>query len=229
MPRQPRLIVAGYPHHIILRGNNRNAVFYNDTDRRFFLKCLKAAKEKTKSKIYAYCLMTNHLHLLLEPSSEDGAGDLIQSLGRRYVRYINQAYKRTGTLWEGRFKSSLISRDEYLLSCARYIELNPVRAKMAGSPKDYPWSSFGFRAEGRPDELLDEDPVYKGLGATPSERQVNYKEWFKRSASEEELSSIRNAVQKGGIFGNKGFFDRVAQLKGRDVVLRPRGRPIKSL
>ncbi|MFH0838719.1 MAG: transposase [Candidatus Omnitrophota bacterium] len=229
MPRQPRLIVEGYPHHIILRGNNRSAIFYNDKDRRFFIECLKAAKEKTKSKIYAYCFMTNHVHLFLEPSSKDGIGDMIQSLGRRYVRYINQTYKRTGTLWEGRFKSSLVSKDEYLLACARYIELNPVRAKMVTNPKDYPWSSFGFRADGRPDELLDEDPVYNGLGKTSRERQTNYKEWLKRGIPKEELSLIRNAVQKGGIFGNKRFFDRVVQLTGRAVVLRPRGRPKKSL
>jgi putative transposase len=223
------LIVAGYPYHIIFRGNNRGAIFYNDKDRRFFIECLKAAKEKTRSKIYAYCLMTNHVHLLLEPSSEDRIGNLIQSLGRRYVRYINQTYRRTGTLWEGRFKSSLVSKDEYLLACARYIELNPVRAKMVNNPKDYPWSSFGLRAEGRPDELLDEDPVYKNLGKTSRERQMNYKGYSKISIPQEELSSIRNSVQKGGIFGNKGFFDKVAQLTGRAVALRSRGRPRKSL
>lgn len=223
------MIVTGYPHHIILRGNNRSAIFYNDKDRRFFIKCLRTAKEKTKSKIYAYCFMTNHVHLLLEPSYDDGIGDMMQSLGRRYVRYINQAHKRTGTLWEGRFKSSLVSKDEYLLACARYIELNPVRAGTVNDPKVYPWSSFGFKTEGRPDELLDEDPVYKGLGQTFRERQANYKEWFKRSIPQEEIVAIRNAAQKGGIFSNKGFFDKVAQLTGRDVVLRSRGRPRKSL
>ena len=229
MPRQPRLVVVGYPHHIILRGNNRSAVFYNDKDRRFFVNCLKEAKKKTKSKIYAYCFMTNHVHLLLEPSSSDGIGDMMQSLGRRYVRYINQTYKRIGTLWEGRFKSSLVSKDEYLLACARYIELNPLRAKMVSDPKDYPWSSFRFRAEGRPDGLLDEDPVYKGLGKTSAERQTRYKEWFKRGIPQGELSLIRDAVQKGGILGSGGFFDAVAKLAGRDVCLRPRGRPRKSL
>lgn len=114
MPRQPRLVVPGYPHHIILRGNNRNAIFYNDNDRRFFIDCLKDAKKKTKSKIYAYCLMTNHVHLLIEPSKEDGLGNMVQSLGRRYVQYINRTYERTGTLWEGRFKSSLVSKDIFL-------------------------------------------------------------------------------------------------------------------
>ena len=154
---------------------------------------------------------------------------MMQSLGRRYVRYINQTYKRTGTLWEGRFKSSLVSKDEYLLACARYIELNPLRAKMVSDPKDYPWSSFRFRAEGRPDGLLDEDPVYKGLGKTPAERQTRHKEWFKRGIPQGELSLIRDAVQKGGILGSRGFFDAVAKLAGRDVCLRPRGRPRKSL
>jgi len=173
--------------------------------------------------------MTNHVHLLLEPSVKEGIGNMMQSLGRRYVRYINQTYKRTGTLWEGRFKSSLVSKDKYLLACARYIELNPVRAKMVSDPKDYPWSSFGFRAEGRPDELLDEDSVYKGLGKTPKERQSNYKKCFERSIPDEEMNFIRNATQKGGIFGSKEFFDKVAKLVRRDVTLKPRGRPRKSL
>ena len=229
MPRQPRLVIPEYPHHIILRGNNRSAIFHNDKDRRFFIKCLKQAKEKPKSKIYAYCLMTNHVHLLIVPSTEEGLGGMMQSLGRRYVQYINKLYKRTGTLWEGRFKSSLVGKDEYLLACNRYVELNPVRAKMVKRPKDYPWSSYGFKAEGQKDELLDEDPVYLGLGKTPKERQTNYKEWFKRSVSDEELSLIRNATHKGGIFGNKEFFEKIAKLVGRNVVLRPRGRPRKSL
>lgn len=228
MPRQPRLVIAGYPHHIILRGNNRSTIFYNDEDRRFFIECLKEAKEKTKSKIYAYCFMSNHVHLLIEPSTEQGLGNMIQSLGRRYVQYINKTYKRTGTLWEGRFKSSVVSKDEYLLACSRYIELNPVRAKIVKHSKDYLWSSYGSKAEGRKNTLLDEDPVYKGLGKTPKERQLNYKEWFRKSISEEELNLIRNATQKGGIFSNNEFFEKIAKLLGRNIVLRPRGRPKKS-
>ena len=229
MPRQPRLVAAGYPHHIILRGNNRSAIFHNDGDRRFFIECLKGTKGKTKSRMYSYCFMSNHVHLLIEPSTEQGLSNMVQSLGRRYVQYINKKYKRTGTLWEGRFKSSLVSKDSYLIACSRYIELNPVRAKMVKHPKDYPWSSYGFRAEGKKDSLLDEDPIYRGLGKTPKERQIRYKEWFKGSISDDELNQIRNATQKGGIFGNKNFFGKIAKLLGRSIVLRQRGRPKKSL
>ena len=229
MPRQPRLVIPGYPHHIILRGNNRSAIFYSDKDRRFFVNSIKESKEKTKSKIYAYCFMTNHVHLLVEPSTKEGMGNMIQSLGRRYVQYINKIHKRTGTLWEGRFKSSIVSKDEYLLCCSRYIELNPVRAGMVRHPIDYAWSSFSFKAEGRQDALLDEDPIYRGLGKTPREKQVNYKAMFKESIPEQTLGLIRNATQKGGIFGNKKFFEKISKLTGRSVVLRARGRPRKSL
>lgn len=137
MPRQARIDIAGYPYHVILRGNNRSAIFHNDRDRRFFINCLQESKEKTKTKIYGYCLMTNHVHLLVEPREDKGLGNMMQSLGRKYVQYINQAYKRTGTLWEGRFKSSLVSKDDYLLACSRYIELNPIRAKMVKEIGDY--------------------------------------------------------------------------------------------
>ena len=173
--------------------------------------------------------MSNHVHLLIEPSTEQGLGNMMQSLGRRYVQYINKTYKRTGTLWEGRFKSSLVAKDEYLIACSRYIELNPVRAKIVKYSKDYLWSSYGFKAEGKKDQIIDEDPIYKGLGKTPEERQVNYKEWFERSISEEELGQIRNVTQKGGVFGNKEFLDKVTKLLGRDVILKQRGRPRKSL
>ncbi len=229
MPREPRLVVAGYPHHVILRGNNRSAIFHNDEDRRFFVACLQEAKKKSKSKIYAYCFMTNHLHLLIEPSSEKGLGSMMQSLGRRYVQYINKRYKRTGTLWEGRFKSSVVSRDEYLLACSRYIELNPVRAKMVKYPGDYQWSSYRFKAQGRQDKILDLDPAYLGLGKTPEERQFSYREMFIKSPKDSELNFIRNATQKGGIFGDKQFFTKIAKITARDLVFRPRGRPRKSL
>lgn len=229
MPRQQRLVVEGYPHHIISRGNNRSAIFYQDRDRYLFINCLKDAKEKTKSKIYAYCLMTNHVHLLIEPSTEHGLGNMMQSLGRKYVQYVNQTYNRTGTLWEGRFKSSLVSKDEYLLACSRYIELNPVRAKMVKDPKDYPWSSFGFRAEGRTDTILDEDPVYFGLGKTKKERELNYKKSFLDNILDEELNLVRTTTQRGGIIGGKEFVDKISKLLGRDVALREKGRPKKSL
>lgn len=229
MPRHPRLVIIGYPHHVILRGNNKSAIFHSDEDGRFFIASLKRAKEKSRSQIYAYCLMPNHLHLIISPSTENGLCDMMQSLGRRYVRHINDKYKRTGTLWEGRFKSSLISKDEYLLTCNRYIELNPVRAKIVKRPGDYHWSSYGFKAEGKRDDLVDLDPAYQALGKTPEERRSAYKTMFDESQDDLAFNAIRHATQKGGIFGDKTFIEKMAKLTGRECVLRSRGRPRKSL
>lgn len=229
MPRQPRLVIAGYPHHLILRGNNRSDIFYNDKDRRFFIKCLKDAKEKTKSKIYAYCLMSNHVHLIVEPSTEDGLGNMMQSVGRKYVQYINRAYKRTGTLWEGRFRSSVVSNDEYLLTCGKYIELNPVRAKVVDSPQGYYWSSFGAKISGRKDSLLDEDPLYESLGDTADQRRQNYSRMFADVISNDKLDMVRLATQKGGIIGNRDFIAKISSLSGREIVSKARGRPKKRL
>lgn len=229
MPRQPRLVIAGYPHHLILRGNNRSAIFYNDKDKRFFIKCLKDAKEKTKSKIYAYCLMSNHVHLIVEPSTADGLGNMMQSVGRKYVQYINRAYKRTGTLWEGRFRSSLISKDEYLLTCSKYIELNPVRAKVADNPQGYYWSSFGAKTSSKKDSLLDEDPLYKSLGDTADQRRQNYSGMFVDVISNDKLDMVRLATQKGGVIGGRDFIAKILSLSGRGIVSKARGRPKKRL
>ena len=173
--------------------------------------------------------MVNHVHLLVVPSTKEGLKDMMQSLGRRYVQYVNRTYKRTGTLWEGRFKSSVVSTDEYLLACSRYIELNPVRAKIVKHPKEYHWSSYGCKAEGRPDRLLDEDPMYLDLGKTPQARQAEYKNWFRKSISDDELQSIRRAIQKGSPFVSEKCFDKIVKLAGRNIAVRPRGRPKKSL
>ena len=229
MPRQPRLIVLGYPYHIILRGNNKCAIFYNDKDRRFFLESLKKAKEKTDSKIYAYCLMKNHVHFLIEPSREDGLADMMQSLGRRYVPYINSVYKRTGTLWEGRYRSSLVGNDEYLTACSRYIELNPVRAKIVRYPHEYRWSSFRAKVEGKMEDFLDLDPIYIEMGKTSKERQDNYGKLVLEGTPEYELNLIRLTTQKCGIIGSGSLKEKIAKLVGRSVVLRARGRPKKSL
>lgn len=227
MPRQPRLVIPGYPHHIILRGNNRSDIFYNDNDRRFFIDCLKDTKEKTNSKIYSYCLMTNHLHLIIEPAKEDGLKIMMQSLGRRYVQYFNHVHKRTGTLWEGRYKSSLISKDNYLFACNQYVELNPVRAKMVKNLKEYPWSSHKYKAEGTSDKLIDEDFIYLGLGKTNKERQLKYKRLFLEDITDRELNLIRFCTQKGGVIGSKKFVVEMSKKVRRKLVLRPRGRPKK--
>ena len=229
MPRQPRLVVLGYPYHIILRGNNKCAIFYNDKDKRFFIECLKRSKEKTNSKIYAYCLMTNHAHFLIEPSKETGLAEMMQSLGRRYVRYVNTEYNRTGTLWEGRYKSSLVDKDEYLAACSRYIELNPVRAKMTGRPEEYGWSSFRSKASGMTEDIIDPDPIYVDMGKTAKERGSNYSKWVLEGVPEHELNLIRSATQKCGIIGSSTFTNRIEKAIGRSVALKPVGRPKKSL
>jgi putative transposase len=163
MARLPRITVPAYPHHIIQRGNNRVATFFAVDDYHFYLECLGQAKIKCQCRIYAYVLMTNHVHLLVEPAEDGDLGRFMQSVGRRYVRYVNETYGCTGTLWEGRFKSAAVSRDEYLIACSRYIEFNPVRAGIVAHPKDYRWSSYHRRVLGSTDRLLDEDPWYKGL------------------------------------------------------------------
>ena len=229
MPRKPRIVLPGYPHHVILRGNNKSAIFHEDADRYFFIECLKEAKEKTISKISSYCFMKNHAHFIIEPSNDKGISNMMQSLGRRYVRYINDKYRRTGTLWEGRHKSSLIDRDEYLLCCSRYIELNPVRAKLVQHPQDYKWSSFSFKVEGKANDLLDIDAMYMELGSTDKERQKNYREFVLEGIEKPAMEMITRAIEKDAVLGTKKFIDEVASLLNRDIKLRKRGRPKKSL
>ncbi len=229
MPRAPRLVVAGYPHHVILRGNNKSAVFFSDKDRRFFIDCLKESMVKEHSRIYAYCLMTNHVHLLVAPFKEDSLAAIMQSLGRRYVRYVNSNHNRTGTLWEGRYKSSLVDTDKYLLACSRYIELNPVRAKIVRNPTEYNWSSYRFKDGSSEEEFIDMDPSYLGLGSTKEGRQEKYKKFVSETVSDSELRMIRSVTQRCGIMGTSDFSDRVCSMIGRKMSLKPRGRPKKLL
>lgn len=229
MARQPRIALPGYPHHVIQRGNNRQPVFFAERDYRYYLTCLGQAKIASPCRIYAYVLMTNHVHLLVEPAETRMLGRFMQSVGRRYVRYVNAAYGRSGTLWEGRFKSAVVSRDEYLIACSRYIELNPVRAHMVQRPEEYPWSSYRCRALGTPDRLLDDDPWYGGLGATPEGRQRVYREWVESSRDHaQEWERIREATQRGRAIGKDRFQQEIEAAIGRRLVDQPRGRPKKS-
>lgn len=228
MARSPRITIPAYPHHIIQRGNNRAATFFADADYRFFLECLRQAKVKCRCKIYAYVLMTNHFHLLVEPAEVGDLSRFMQSVGRRYVRYVNETYGRSGTLWEGRFKSAAVSRDEYLIACSRYIELNPVRAGLVASPQDYRWSSYQHRALGMADRLLDEDPWYSGLGATESERQEKYQQWVDSQISQGEWEEIRQATHRGRLIGQETFQKQVEAMTGRRLVGEARGRPKKT-
>jgi putative transposase len=228
MARSPRLSLPSFPHHVIQRGNNRQPIFLAPKDYEVFLDCLREAKRKCRARLYAYVLMTNHVHLLVEPEHEGDLGRFMQSVGRRYVRYVNDIHECTGTLWEGRFKSAVVSRDEYLIMCSRYIELNPVRAGMVRHPRDYRWSSYNRRALSRSDYLVDEDLWYVSLGHTTEDRARVYANWLEASISDEEWELIRRATQQGRVVGNDVFQEEISSRVGRRLKGETRGRPKRA-
>jgi putative transposase len=229
MARPPRLAVSSFPHHIIQRGNNRQAILFTENDYLYFLECLLKAKAKCRCRVYAYVLMTNHVHMLAEPQEPEELGKLMQSVGRRYVRYINETYHRSGTLWEGRYKSAVVGRDEYLIMCSRYIEFNPVRAGMVRHPGEYRWSSYGFHALGRLDPLLEPNPWYVGLGETLEERQAVYRRWMEADVQQTEWDQIRENTQRGRLIGRTEFQKMMEEKTGRRLVGEFRGRPRKNV
>jgi len=181
MPRPPRLDLPGVPQHVVQRGNNRTECFFGDTDRRFYLKCLAESAARRGCEVHAYALMSNHVHILATPNASGAIGMMMQDVGRRYVRVINTLHARTGTLWEARFRSSLIDSENYLLVCQRYIELNPVRAGIVTDPAAYPWSSHTYYASGRANRLVTEHDVYLRLGSSAAERRSAYLSLFAKS------------------------------------------------
>jgi putative transposase len=229
MARKPRYYLAGFPCHVIQRGNNREPCFFADLDYVYYLDCLKDAASKYDCAVHAYVLMTNHVHLLMTPATPDGISRVMQSVGRRYVQYVNFSYKRTGTLWEGRHKASLIQTQTYLLSCYRYIELNPVRAGMVERPGDYPWSSYAAHAAGKPDPVVEDHAEHLALGDTADQRQRAYRELFRQSIPDADLSAIRRSVQLGVPWGNDRFRQAVEEKLCQRISYRPRGRPRKEL
>jgi putative transposase len=227
MPRQPRLDIAGLPQHVVQRGNNRQPCFLREQDYRCYLQLLREACLQQRCMVHAYVLMTNHVHALITPSAQGALSRCMQSLGRRYVTYFNNTYHRTGTLWEGRYKASLVDNQTYLLTCHRYIELNPVRAAMVASPEDYPWSSFHANALGVGDPLIHPHEEYLGLGANVQQRQIAYRDLFKAALSDEQLLDIRAHLQQQRALGPNRFQAAIEAELGRAAKVRPRGRPRK--
>lgn len=225
MTRKPRFNIPGIPQHIIQRGNNREPCFYAEQDYYRYLHELIEAAVKNNCAIHAYVLMTNHVHLLVTPFHEHGVSHMMQDLGRKYVRYINHEYKRTGTLWEGRFKSSLVDSDHYLLTCMRYIELNPVRASMVKHPGDYQWSSYACNAMGKPNTILSSHVIYQQLDNLPESRQFNYRELFNNHIDTEEIHSIRDALNHELVLGRDDFIEKIKQMTDRQVEPSIMGRP----
>lgn len=228
MARLPRLIVPGQPQHVIVRGNNRSDIFCADADYSFYLEKLQLACDTHGCDIHAYVLMTNHVHLLLTPHGEQSLSKTMQMLGRYYVQYYNYCYKRTGTLWEGRYKATLIDTQTYLLTCMRYIELNPVRAGMVSHPSEYPWSSYKYNALGQSNDLLTPYLEYRRLGGTDQARQAAYRQLFKSRIPEESLTEIREATNKAWVLGSDRFKLRIQLQLDRRVEPKAKGGDRKS-
>ena len=221
-----RIVLPNYPHHVVQRGHNRQVVFAGEADYCRYLDDLRELKTAFGVSVYAYCLMTNHVHLLLSPGDEvAGMGRLMKALAARATRYRNKLERRTGTLWESRYKSSPVQTDQYLLACCRYIELNPVRARMVGHPHEYMWSSYRQRLGHEVDDWIDYDPCYLGMGMTASERRHKYKQFTEQGIDHDELSLIRQALQRGQLTGSERFTDEVEKILGLRVEFRAQGRP----
>ena len=227
MPRLPRYVLPGVPQHIIQRGNNRQAIFAADGDYLAYLEWLKQAAEQYGLHIHAYVLMTNHVHLLATPIAADSIGKTLQSLGRRYVQYFNFSYGRTGTLWEGRYRATVVDAENYLLACSRYIELNPLRAAMVEAPSAYRWSSYRCNALGEEDGLVIGHDLYQRLGRSAEQRQSAYRDLFQQAVADGFLSTVRDATNKGWALGNERFRTQVEALTARRAAPLSRGRARK--
>jgi putative transposase len=208
-------MVPGLPQHVIQRGNNRSPCFAAASDYRFYLDCLETACERHDCRVHAYVLMTNHVHLLVTPSTELAVARVMQSVGRRYVQRFNATYQRTGTLWEGRYRATLVEADRYLLACHRYIELNPVRARLARQPLEYPWSSHRANAFGDRDRLVSPHAEYDRLGHNRVTRHAAYRNLFGDVLTDDDLAAIRDATNRGWVLGGDRFREEVATLLER--------------
>ena len=229
MPRNARIVVCNYPHHIIQRGHNRQVVFVTDDDYLYYLDNLREWKEQLECKVYTYCLMANHVHLIVDPGSDkENLALLMKRIAGRQTRHINKLEKRSGTLWEGRYKSSPICTNEYLLACSRYVELNPMRAGIVVEPETYRWSSYGAKVGTLRQEWLDFDPQYLGLASTERKRQARYRDFVQGTIPKGETEQIRQAVQRGQLTGSQRFMEEIEAKVGRRIEFRGRGRPSKD-
>lgn len=228
MARLPRLTVPGYPHHLIQRGNNRQTVFTDPTDYRRFLEYLGECAPRYGVAIHAYVLMSNHFHLLATPEDEHGLPSMMQSLGRRYVRIFNDRHKRSGTLWEGRYKATVIDSERYLIACMAYVELNPVRAGMVLHAADYPWSSYAHQAGIRHDPLITPHSLYWALGNTPFSREAAYRQVVESGMSKEQVDDLTQATLKGWALGGEDFALDLQELTGRRASKQKPGRPFSK-
>lgn len=225
MARLPRLTVPGYPHHIIQRGNNRQPIFGRTADYELLLALIDEHARKQHVAVHGYVLMSNHFHLLATPETEEGIPQLMQAVGRRYVRNYNLRHGRTGTLWEGRYKSTLIQAERYLLACMVYMDLNPVRAGMVPDPADYPWSSYHHYIGRRADKLITPHPLYWELGNTPFARDEAYGALVRSGISESEQRALTDSALRGWALGAPDYVADLQRRTQRRVARSHAGRP----
>jgi putative transposase len=225
MPRRPRLHLDAVPLHIVQRGHNRQPCFFAEEDYHAYLHWLGEALRREGALLHAYALMTNHVHLLVTPERAASVPRIMIALGRRYVQYVNTSYRRTGTLWDSRYKSSLIQAEHYLLLCQRYIELNPVRAALVDEPAHYRWTSYRCNALGQSNPLLTPHDLYRGLGRSAAERQKAYRELFRAALARPAIEDIRLALNQNQPLGTGRFLDEIERMTGQRREARPRGRP----
>jgi len=224
MPRLPRLALGGVSAHLVQRGIDRGACFFRDDDRLHYLALLAELAPALGCAVHAYVLMTNHVHLLVTPSRADALSRLMRQLNQRYVQSVNRAYRRSGTLWEGRFRSCLVDSEAYLLACHRYIELDPVRAAIVDDPRDYPWSSHRMNASTWPSTLVTPHEVFLALGPDPESRAAAYRALFVRRMPGDVIADIRRATAGSHALGSPRFQEQVGAMLGRRVVPGVSGR-----
>ena len=228
MPRKPRFNLPGYTQHVFQRGNRNKPCFLNDRDLRFYLKCLQLGCVKYQCALHTYVLMLDHVHMLVTPKVARGVSRLMQAVGRNYVRYFNSRYGKTGALWQGRYKSSLVQDDQYFLRCSLYIEMSPVRAGIAIRPGDYVWSSYRSNALGEKSEVVTPHDSYLALSGQRSKRIVSYRKLFEDESDQAQVNEVRHCLQHELVLGSELFRDEIQALtNNRPVRCGRRGRPRK--
>ena len=228
MARHPRLALPGYPHHVIQRGNNRQPIVLDEADRKMLYSLWMEESQRHKVAVNAYVLLDNHFHLLLTPPSEEAMSLMMQAVGRSYVRYFNQRHKRSGTLWEGRYKSSVIDSEAYLLTCMAYIDLNPVRAGVAEAAEDFNWSSYKHLIGQKIDKLVTPHALYWGLGNTPFAREAAYAAFVAAGLSASIQKDLTASVLKSRVVGRPEFLKSLQKTTQRPILPQKAGRPFKT-
>ena len=229
MARLPRLTLPGYPHHLIQRGNNRQAIFASAADYQYLLSLLFENAKKFDVAVHAYVLMENHFHLLATPGSENGISRLMQAVGRSYVRYFNDLHSRSGSLWEGRYRSTLIEADQYLLLCMAYLDLNPVRAGKVAQAQDYAWSSYGHYAGLHSDKLVTPHSLIWTLGNTPFAREAAYAERVRIGVNSHQQLALTESALNGWALGGENFVAELQKNTPRRVQKSAAGRPFSKV